>query len=477
MRKNPVLLLYDSPRKRPPEENINRTNRATTGINHFVGNDVFPTEIFYIILEFYTNSWKGLLTFKTICQNWKYIGETSLIWLSCKLEFSAPRAYRVFMPSHNPRNEVQVLSIGMIESKFPTVVQVKIDRSRQDELSPSKIPLERAKACHDCFIGNLRGYNRAWASYIRCKRFSGRMVTILKPILVKTLIFSFSFGALFSFPAVYLLENISISSSLSIKQQMGFFCLYLMLVSYLPSRIVSLLRQTFLHLGELSSPFLEIEVRGHRVFIITYVQLTFLIFLIVHLKFTSYPEIPWTITTIPLWVMIFLVMVKSYLWALDEMNINEALGLSTFLGSLMIITVLPLTLVGYSYDNDSNNSNLQLKYMSIFYYPHAVALTALMFYSIYNVIGWLQRRGYVRPAGEDQRMGYLRFFLFSGSMICYFASCVILFILLVSVWMQSPSFFFILTNIPPVGLLFLLFACLHVSFATDMLEKELDYKN
>jgi hypothetical protein len=167
---------------------------------------------------------------------------------------------------------------------------------------------------------------------------------------------------------------------------MGFFCLHLILVSYLPSHIVSISRQIFSHLCSHSSPYLEIRVVGSRDCLVNFIQSTFLIGLLasvilVHLKFTSLPEIPWTITTIPLWVMILLVIVETYMMEGYQFNRMEALGLFAFLGSLMIITVLPLTLVGYSYDNsngnDSNNFNLQLKYMSIFYYPHAIALTML----------------------------------------------------------------------------------------------------
>jgi hypothetical protein len=482
---NPVLLMYNC-LNRPLEENINRIDRAN-GINILVGNDFFPTEIFYIILEFYTSSVKGLLTFKTIFRNWKYIGETSLIWLSCKLEFSAPRAYResctvVFMPGHHPRSDAQVLSMGMIESKFPKVVRVEIERSGQDELSP----FDRSKAWHDCFIANLRGYNKAWNSYARWKSFSDRMEIILKPLLMKTTIYSFSFGALASFPSVYLLQDLSISTSLTIKQQMGFFCLYLILVSYLPSHIVSILSEIFLPPCEHSSPYLEIQLFRHKDHLINFIQLTFLIALLasvilVHLKFTSLPEIPWTITTIPLWVMILFILVEYYFFVRDQTNRRGALGLSALLGFLMIISVLPLCLAGYFYDNsngnDSNNLNLQLKYMSIFYYPHALVLTAFVFNFIYDMMWWLQGRAYVRPASEDKRIGYLRFFLYSCSMVCCAASCLILYILLISLWMSSPSSFFPLTSIEPAGLLFLLLACLHVSFVTYMLERELDHRN
>jgi hypothetical protein len=168
-------------------------------------------------------------------------------------------------------------------------------------------------------VANFRGYNRAWDSYASWKRFSDRMEIILKPIFVKTIIYSFSFGALASFPAVYLLQDLSISSKLTVKQQMGFLCLYLILVSYLPSHIVSILRQTFLHLRRNSSLYLEIQVFGSKDYLLNFIQSTFLVGLLasvilIHLKFTSCLEIPWTITTIPLWVMIFFVMAENYYW-------------------------------------------------------------------------------------------------------------------------------------------------------------------
>jgi hypothetical protein len=479
---NPVL----SDERYTTEETVLRTNQRTI----LVGIDSLPTEIFYMLLEFYTNSPKGLLTVKQICKKWKSIGETSLLWLSCRLEFFAPMS---FLESccvmggtlrneyiRNPQNGVRELSIGTIDSKFRRVVRVTIGTLPQTE-TPSRMPLERVKACHDCFIANLSGYNKAWDSLVGWKRFSDRMETILQPLLTKLIIFSFSVGFFASFPVVYLLQDLSTSSNLSIKQQMGFFCLYLILVSYLFSHVVGSLRATALHLCE-PSAYLEIQVDLER-YIPNLIPSTFLIcflgsIILIHLKFTSFPEMPWTITTVPLWVMILLLTVEIYCTARYDMSRKESIVFSTFMSFFLIVSVLPATLIAFSYDRSNGSgdtdSSLQVRYMSIFYYPLAMALTALVVYYIYTAVSGFLKKGYERLATEDKLLLCFRFLVYSCSRICCLGSCLLLYDLLILVWMQTTSSFSPLASVQPVGLLLLLLACLHVSLITQIVEIMVD---
>jgi hypothetical protein len=466
------------------EEAVLRTDQCS------IIDDFFPIEIFYMILEFYTNSPKGLLTVKQICRKWKFIGETSLIWLSCKLEFFAPMIYLESCCSmggtlrgdylRNPQNGVRELSPGTIDSKFRRVVRITIGNLPQIE-TPSRLPFERAKTCQDCFIANLRGYSQAWDSYVSWKRFSDRMESILQPLLVKSMIYSFATGLLTSFPVVYLLQDLSFPSNLTIKQHIGFFCLYHILVSYLFSHVIGSLRATALYLCE-PSVYLEIQVELER-YLPNIIPSTFLIcflasIILIHLKFTSFPEVPWTVTTVPLWVMMLLLSVEIYWVSRYDMNKRDSLVFSTFMSFFLTVSILPATLFAYSSDSSNENrdtdSSLQLKYLSISYYPHAMALTALVIYYIYRTMSWFLTKGYGCPASEIKGPVWFRFLLFSCSMICCVGSCLLLYVLLISVWMENPSSFFLLASVQPVGLFLLLFACLHISLIILMVEIMVD---
>jgi hypothetical protein len=463
------------------DKGISRTNRS----HNSVGNDLFPTEIFYSILEFYTSSLKGLMTFKTICKSWKYIGETSIIWLSCKLMFSAPMIYHMYCyEDEYAETDEHILSVGTIESKFRRVTIVKIETSPHSELVSGLPLLDQSKAYHDCFLANLRGYNMAWKSYASWTRFSDRMRDILGPLLAQAIVCAHCVGPLASVLSAYLLQNLSFSSKLTLAQQMGFFCRYLILVLYLFRHIVGWM---WLTAADLCTPtsYLEIHVDWKQ-YLPSMIPSTLLIGLfatviLIHLKFTSCPEIPWIITTIPLWVMILLRIVLIILIRLTGTHWTEGVRYPAFVCFLLILTVLPLTLLGYSSDNSNENrsnsltSTLQLKYMSLFYFPHAMALTAILVTSLYEIMQWFQRKKYKRPTNENKRKCLLRLLLFSCSLIGCVFSCFLFYILLVSVWKRrSPLSSSRTGSIQPVGLLFWLLACLHVSFAARILGRLVD---
>ncbi len=51
-----------------------------------------PTEILHLILS-YQSDYTEILKFRTICKEWKEVGDFSPVWLSCALTIPAPRAY------------------------------------------------------------------------------------------------------------------------------------------------------------------------------------------------------------------------------------------------------------------------------------------------------------------------------------------------------------------------------------------------
>jgi hypothetical protein len=57
---------------------------------NLIGNDCFSVDIFYVVLQFVTDSFTELLRAKGICRNWKYLVETSPIWCTVEVQFYPP---------------------------------------------------------------------------------------------------------------------------------------------------------------------------------------------------------------------------------------------------------------------------------------------------------------------------------------------------------------------------------------------------
>lgn len=76
---NPLISFNQSP-----------SQKKQLNAHHHNGINLIPVELLYEILEYYTNTFQGLMTFAIVCSEWKKISDHSLVWLKCDLTFYTP---------------------------------------------------------------------------------------------------------------------------------------------------------------------------------------------------------------------------------------------------------------------------------------------------------------------------------------------------------------------------------------------------
>jgi hypothetical protein len=434
-----------------------------------VGNDCLPNDIFYIILEFVTNNLSGLLKFKTVCKNWQTVGESSLLWLDVGLEFFAPYSY--LLETHHNRDRIlngrsdfssvsrlikylsnhRLVDISTRETRlkkcYQVIVSVPVETTAE-----IKSPVERSKFIHDGFLYHLRNYNQKWQYYTNWKLFVGDLQNY-RNFQLNQFYFSMMINSVCLFLCIYLFKDLSTTpkDNLSFQQQMGFFCLYLFWFLYSLCIVTTAIRtQFFTYL--FTSEYLELNFAwGQLAPFGLYLFMFFCCFLpilLINLKLAAFPEILWVITTVPLWVlgMIFVILVRLE-------SHNDATNRTITIALIAVVTILPITLIGYSADRQLNTHDY-LKYSSIFYCTHAASLVVMLINFMYT------RDFTVEPALSWSKK--IRKIFFSGiSVISCLATCFFLIILIIAIWKDSS--FFLVNSLQPLGLLFLFLASLHLS--------------
>jgi hypothetical protein len=73
-----------------------------------------PTDILHLILSYLShNDYAGILKIRTICKEWKEVGDFSPLWLSLDLHITAPHAYLLLNKA--PYYYMSPLHIGLFE--------------------------------------------------------------------------------------------------------------------------------------------------------------------------------------------------------------------------------------------------------------------------------------------------------------------------------------------------------------------------
>lgn len=128
-----------------------------------------PTDILHLILSYLShNDYAGILKFRTICKEWKEVGDFSPLWLSCELYITAPRAYCLRIhtkPFATPPTSVIIklddVIIGLPKMINKYIINIDIEKSKQlraDEISSNF--LIKYRLCH-----------RAWDRFLSYHSF------------------------------------------------------------------------------------------------------------------------------------------------------------------------------------------------------------------------------------------------------------------------------------------------------------------
>jgi hypothetical protein len=389
--------------------------------NAFIGNDCFPNELYYLILEYLTDAVEGLIKFKTICRSWKLIAETSPLWLSCSLEFYCPVH---FIPNSSlhiyPCEDLQVAKLTFILQKqkksvhnftlgesivYGKYFRVNIDKpeERIDTLSSVEPfnQLKRAKEIHDTFLPYFLNYNRKWSSYVKWRDFLLPAFNNVHSLLIRFVMFpSMVINTFLIYLSMYFFRGFSTSAKISSDQKMGFLCLYLFFSLYILDFLLGMLKMTIRNI--FSSRELKLYF-SWKTYLPDGLLLTFLTACLIALgmtqaKVTTHPEMLWTTITVPFWIMLVLLLGEMFVYSryLEKDNSSETAIAIGFVGSFSLLILVPLTVIGYSYDHHQN-SFYYLKYLSICLYPHALLMIILLvwllqdnFYLWYNYI-WLNK--------------------------------------------------------------------------------------
>jgi hypothetical protein len=137
-------------------------------------------------------------------------------------------------------------------------------------------------------------------------------------------------------------------------------------------------------------------------------------------KLTSEDNIPWTATTVPLWV--FMVFLSCWwlfdtLYFLGNQGLRKSVECTAAVGFLGSITVLPLTLMSYAHDHLADPAQYW-KYCTIFYFPHVAADSLITIYVLFDHIRlWIRYlcygTGYVRERLPICSKDFLHLFFWS----------------------------------------------------------------
>lgn len=92
---------------------------------------MLPTEILNLILIYYTNDFRGLARFSTVCRQWRNIADFSDIWLICDFHFySSNSCFGLFPPIQVLAEKEQRQSKIERGDKYPFILDLWSDFPR-----------------------------------------------------------------------------------------------------------------------------------------------------------------------------------------------------------------------------------------------------------------------------------------------------------------------------------------------------------
>jgi hypothetical protein len=333
------------------------------------------------------------------------------------------------------------------EIHFPNVYRVTMSNAKTTSELTENI-FVKAKSVHDTFLSTFKGYQGKWQNFRRWKELVDRSTNVQStPDYVrKNSVIQMSLSNFLLNLAQSFLENLSSNTGDGL-QKMGFLCLlfYFSFMTVLISRRMVVKIKTVL----IESNFVELfscwKLLLPDSLIILIFDGCFLSIFLVAMKLYSFDKVPWTVTTAPLWL--FIVILSTFrlfitLYTLGNRSFLKSLGFAAATAYLGIITILPLTLMGYAYDYLSDPAQYW-KYCTMLYCPHLAALSLMTIYIIFDhvrlwVVYMRNGTGFHRSLGEylpiDRGVFRFRLMWSSFAVIACFLSCLNLSLLLLTPW-------------------------------------------
>jgi hypothetical protein len=252
---------------------------------------LLPTELLSLILQFYTNSFQGLIAFACLNERCQKIVNSSLLWLSCDLTFHVTKRYlqaiEVWKPNfvgnvryflkHDPAYINSCLSSPTLsvtlfdessEGNFasnryksvPSAFTVTVQRLNcgfvYDSLRISdKIVL--VQKVRTSFMRLFLKYHRLWYWHTRCRPFLDTIFAYVKRFILYPLIYLVITSLFSLFFCIFCLFSVSSSSPLSFYNHIGFlllianlFVLMVFLTGVLFVEIIKVYSNTYSYLYE-----------------------------------------------------------------------------------------------------------------------------------------------------------------------------------------------------------------------------------
>ncbi len=349
--------------------------------------NLVPSELYHLILSYYTNKCEKILLLRVLSKSWKEITEHSLLWLECPLQFSAPRSW--IIPSHSgvftlPLNSDYQASL---QSRFGTIL---IDRGNQmnesEETDVTRNPLDpslhnipnRHQQAHEIAQYYLRVftfYHRKWWKYHRLTSKLRVYYDTLRVYLPAYMTCIKMIGTLLLALSSYFLMYLSFGSVNSWKTILGFVLLLLYLLLYLIGfmlkayqKTLSHYLHTLIHINILKFymnielvPEIIIEEILMTLFILELIVVLLLLYIkIIYINNTKFL---WIYITVPLWIfptMSIIFMLKYRQNGIDGRHVV------TFFGYFFYSVALTALLFAIHSDNPSNLSSLGVALITLF---------------------------------------------------------------------------------------------------------------
>jgi hypothetical protein len=205
-----------------------------------------PTELFHLILLYSAEQFPDVLRFRAVCRECREVGNYSVFWLTCELSFwrvgdrlvAGKPAYTEIEIDLNDddkailqklRKSQTSVHLGIVSVRRPTSINPIADYN----MVPTGRPREQAFNVSQRFLKIFLRINRIWSKQVQNARFYESLQPYLAYVMntfeyltiSRVLLFIAAIGLLWEFP------NYS-QRPISLTNQMGFLCLYLVLFQY-----------------------------------------------------------------------------------------------------------------------------------------------------------------------------------------------------------------------------------------------------
>eukprot|EP01040_Poterioochromonas_malhamensis_P012348 gene12348-13500_t len=349
-----------------------------------------PSELYHLILSYYTNKCKTILLLRVLSKSWKEITEHSLLWLECPLQFSAPRAW--ILPSRSGVFTLPLYSDyqASLQSTFRTILIDRGNQVNESEVTDvtrnpfhpflRNIP-NRHQQAYDIAQYYLRVYTFYHKNWWKYHRLASRLTANYDNLRVYLPIYmtcSKIIGTLLLALSSYFLMYLSIESVTSWKTILGFMFIFLYLLLYLIGfifqayqKILSHYLYTLIQDNITSFEFymnieLVLEMIIEDILMTLFIIELILVILLIYIKLIYIHNITflWVYTTIPLWIfpMIIIILMLKYL----QTKIEGIHFVVTFFGYFFYSIALTALLFAIHYDNPSLLPSLGVALIPLF---------------------------------------------------------------------------------------------------------------